>query len=40
MRRAPDERVLVVPPHDPRIANMVDIANIDRLEITRFFEVY
>ena len=41
--KGPDEKVLCVPAHDPRFANIVDMADIpdfDRLEITHFFEVY
>jgi inorganic pyrophosphatase len=39
----PDEKVLCVPAHDPRYAqiqDMDDIPEFDRLEITHFFEVY
>lgn len=39
----PDEKILCVPAHDPRYADLQDIGDIsafDRLEITHFFEVY
>ncbi|WP_413802152.1 inorganic diphosphatase [Streptomyces iranensis] len=39
----PDEKVLCVPAHDPRYAEVQDIGDVsefDRLEITHFFEVY
>ncbi len=39
----PDEKVLCVPAHDPRYADVRDIGDIssfDLLEITHFFEVY
>jgi inorganic pyrophosphatase len=41
--KGPDEKVLCVPAHDPRYAevrDIGDIASFDRLEITHFFEVY
>ncbi|MFB7325804.1 inorganic diphosphatase [Streptomyces sp. NPDC056190] len=41
--RGPDEKILCVPAHDPRYADVQDIDDIplfDRLEITHFFEVY
>ncbi|MBY8886080.1 inorganic diphosphatase [Streptomyces sp. PTM05] len=39
----PDDKVLCVPAHDPRYAEIRDIGDIsrfDQLEITHFFEVY
>ncbi|PZH20792.1 inorganic pyrophosphatase [Streptomyces sp. NTH33] len=39
----PDEKILCVPAHDPRYAQVQDITDIpvfDQLEITHFFEVY
>jgi inorganic pyrophosphatase len=39
----PDEKVLCVPAHDPRHADVQDIGDFpgfDRMEITHFFEVY
>ncbi len=41
--RGPDEKVLCVPAHDPRYADLQEIGEIsefDRLEMTHFFEVY
>lgn len=41
--KGPDEKVLCVPAHDLRYAEVQDIGDIphfDRLEITHFFEVY
>ncbi|SEG81270.1 inorganic pyrophosphatase [Actinacidiphila yanglinensis] len=41
--KGPDEKVLCVPSHDPRYANLQDITDVpdfDVLEITHFFEVY
>lgn len=41
--KGPDEKVLCVPAHDPRYANIQDIGDIpefDQREITHFFEVY
>jgi inorganic pyrophosphatase len=41
--KGPDDKVLCVPAHDPRMANLQDIEDIsrfDRLEIQHFFEVY
>ncbi|MCA1218081.1 inorganic diphosphatase [Streptomyces sp. 8L] len=41
--KGPDEKVLCVPSHDPRMAHLRDISDLpkfDELEITHFFEVY
>ncbi|MEU6379774.1 inorganic diphosphatase [Streptomyces sp. NPDC046909] len=41
--KGPDEKILCVPAHDPRYADVQDIGDIpsfDQLEITHFFEVY
>ncbi|MEU6759193.1 inorganic diphosphatase [Streptomyces sp. NPDC046685] len=41
--KGPDEKVLCVPAHDPRYAqvqNISDVSKFDLLEISHFFEVY
>jgi len=41
--KGPDEKVLCVPAHDPRVKhlqNITDVPEFERLEIQHFFEVY